>query len=1084
MKADFDRLLRFLLWAALAVTAFFGLGLGLFLGQRGIFDVESGSGSGSSSWGWGRPSTKQRSAGAKGEREGKRDVPIDDGAASAPTSDRFAPPSSPGYLLPSQFDDESLSSPEADPLPPGRCGLYLAPSSLPRAGLGLFAGHPVPRGRSVNRYLGGTFESEEGGGGGDGRDDERNGARDRRPLWTDLFVPLYDERKSYPRRGQQRLPSWLGYVWPSEPGALTDLNGDQHPAVTEGFWGFDAGLDVADGLRFAVPSRRDLPSALEDWGYDWLAWLDDGADDDDDEEDEAWEASAFAPGIASLANHAPLRSGANLGRRPDRPEEEVDGRRGDVASRSDPGAGAFVGVHGRGVEFEAAREIAAGDELLLDFGAEWHARNDRRRKFLDEKEREEEAGSDGTGGSRRRRRERRGFVDGLDRKWDVLDRGEWAICPREVPTEEAKRSSRPSGQVAVYANAEDKPFDLSMYRTNDFHPLDDPSKAKSEDESGGEEGPNEEEGGSLKDAAKSRPLPWLEANGVCLSSSRLGVGPSRMNHAGRGIFANVSIKKGTAIITTPLLAMRREDFDVYDSDETLEGEGKILDEDAVVATELLYNYAYAHPDSPVHLVPTAPLANYLNHGGSPDLAAGTGANVEVRWPESGSNAAELFRWVYEQENGHYRDDFRRRGSSTAPPEDFRDGPLPWLDDHPVDVMERSGRLGWEYVALRDISPGEEILVDYGDAWDRAWREHRDADPRARGGFFRRPIGVPDGLCPTKWRNVTDRYEIAELADLERRPLEPGVAVPLTWAHNGKPLASKYLYAVGMEEGFSERFREHSEREGLVELYRRLLAEREDYVLEPNEWQVFQPQALVEGSNGSSPGGVSGKYFAHRYQASLTNNFNMHFVAAWDEQARTNVFQGLKQAGLGVALNALGERFGYDNMTCWHTSYMGMSHCDRSVMHTDIFATGDKSWNLAFPLVTVDGTEPELELVAEDLNTVVGVNYLNDVVYAMGDWGYHKSATVSYHGSEQDGGGGGNGVGTLPIRVVFAAYCSQIDETNVAMLRHHYQGEDPAPFADQFLELPMEVHWMKGGGCITEGQEGDHAAQCHIAEGGF
>jgi hypothetical protein len=38
-------------------------------------------------------------------------------------------------------------------------------------------------------------------------------------------------------------------------------------------------------------------------------------------------------------------------------------------------------------------------------------------------------------------------------------------------------------------------------------------------------------------------------------------------------------------------------------------------------------------------------------------------------------------------------------------------------------------LSFDFVALRDIEEGEEILVDYGDEWEQAWQEHaRNYDP--------------------------------------------------------------------------------------------------------------------------------------------------------------------------------------------------------------------------------------------------------------------------------------------------------------------------------------------------------------------
>ena len=158
----------------------------------------------------------------------------------------------------------------------------------------------------------------------------------------DLLVPLGDpHHKALPYRGQQRFPSWLGYVWPEEPGALADL-GDgfdfSFPAVPSDLWDFDAGLNDADGLEFYV-------------------------DDPDDASVERFpdyepnrRASALAPGIASLANcHEDM---ANVDRM-------YGMSRRDHAGQEAPwhaGAGAFTPHHG--IEFVAVRDVAEGMELV------------------------------------------------------------------------------------------------------------------------------------------------------------------------------------------------------------------------------------------------------------------------------------------------------------------------------------------------------------------------------------------------------------------------------------------------------------------------------------------------------------------------------------------------------------------------------------------------------------------------------------------------------------------------------------------------------------------------------------------------
>jgi hypothetical protein len=50
---------------------------------------------------------------------------------------------------------------------------------------------------------------------------------------------------------------------------------------------------------------------------------------------------------------------------------------------------------------------------------------------------------------------------------------------------------------------------------------------------------------------------------------------------------------------------------------------------------------------------------------------------------------------------------------------------PEWKDMPLDkwANEPHAGLSFEYVALRDIEQGEEILLDYGAAWDTAWKMH-------------------------------------------------------------------------------------------------------------------------------------------------------------------------------------------------------------------------------------------------------------------------------------------------------------------------------------------------------------------------
>lgn len=677
----------------------------------------------------------------------------------------------------------------------------------------------------------------------------------------------------------------------------------------------------------------------------------------------------------------------------------------------------------------------------MDYGETWNRKNKEKLEWIAYNNKKKKQGV----------RSRKGFVDGIAKKWDHVDERELKNCPEELPTEKAKRDRLAEGKAADSSDFKEGEKPYSDYRVNDFHPSSWNDKNKTDDMPyswlrNSTENDDDDDDEDFQDVRHHtdiiKPLSWLDQNGVCLSSGKLKVGASAVKFAGRGLFAATNIGEGEVVLTSPLLAMREEDFTIYKSDNEQLFVRDIIDKTTVVGQELLLNYAFTHPDSPLYLVPSAPLANFINHG--------LRANVEVRWPSTGSNSAKLFQWAYKQEHGnHFDNNFEKT--------EFND-PNPWLKDHPIDVMERSGKLALEYVALRDIDPGEEIRLDYGEVWRTAWKEFNKRHPYARSGYFRHAIGVPSGFFPDNWLHVSDRYEIAELQDLENNPLVPGKAVPMTWAHNGKPVGSKYAYVVGLEKGFSEKFLDYSEKKGVVELYRKLLTEQEGYHLPSDGFGVYHPATLV--NNTTSEGDA---FFAHRYHSTAWR-FNMHFVAAWEESARKDVLKALGDAGFDIALQGIGERFGYDNLTCFHASYMGVTHCDKSKMHSDIYATNDKSWNIVFPIITVEGTDPELDVMSENMNTVIGVHYLKDVAYAMGDFGFHQTRPNKYY----DPGDGDDAVqDDAPIRVVFGTYCAQIDETNVAMIRHIYDGDDPAPFADQFENLPMkEIHWDKVGGTYS------------------
>jgi hypothetical protein len=111
------------------------------------------------------------------------------------------------------------------------------------------------------------------------------------------------------------------------------------------------------------------------------------------------------------------------------------------------------------------------------------------------------------------------------------------------------------------------------------------------------------------------------------------------------------------------------------------------DPDSPLGAQLLINYVFGHPDSTMVFLPTSSAAALMNHQGTP--------NAKLRWADSS-----------------------QVGHSNAE----------WMKVTPTDMVESDKYytvgLLMEVVTLRDIEAGEEITLDYGSEWARAWGKHQ------------------------------------------------------------------------------------------------------------------------------------------------------------------------------------------------------------------------------------------------------------------------------------------------------------------------------------------------------------------------
>jgi len=178
-----------------------------------------------------------------------------------------------------------------------------------------------------------------------------------------------------------------------------------------------------------------------------------------------------------------------------------------------------------------------------------------------------------------------------------------------------------------------------------------------------------------------RPVEYLQEHGKCVDN--IVPGKSGIPHAGRGAFATRFIPKGGLVAPAPLVHIAdRAAANMYE--ERIGSKGNIVrNETGMIKQQIIINYMFGHPKSSVLLFPYSSNVAYFNHHA-------TEYNAEVRWATDAP-------WIHHEE---------------------------WLEK-PVSFLEEQWQSGLmlEFIALRDIQPGEEVFINYGEEWQKAWDEH-------------------------------------------------------------------------------------------------------------------------------------------------------------------------------------------------------------------------------------------------------------------------------------------------------------------------------------------------------------------------
>lgn len=192
---------------------------------------------------------------------------------------------------------------------------------------------------------------------------------------------------------------------------------------------------------------------------------------------------------------------------------------------------------------------------------------------------------------------------------------------------------------------------------------------------------------------EERSVDWIRENGFCLENIRSG--KSTIKQAGRGAFAQTVLKKGSIIAAVPLNTIADSDkLFMYELTKD-EGTGELTRNNIYAGEQMMMNYCFGHPNSPPLFCPMTNVV-LINHCSDRKVGEGqcgdNGPNAKIQWATDWDSKTQ--EWLKKS-----------------------------LDEI-VELTKTTERgLSFEVVALRDIMPGDEIFIDYGENWEKAWEEH-------------------------------------------------------------------------------------------------------------------------------------------------------------------------------------------------------------------------------------------------------------------------------------------------------------------------------------------------------------------------